>query len=144
MCFIYSRILVMFKQHPLRSWNPIFLMSQLLLLLDIYHQSVLLLYSWYLYCLRTWLEPVLLWSFISLLDALSLWHLQQGTTRMPGIAITKSVVANEPGGRKREEIFVDVIEKISITFSSSVSNSFRFYSNFYVLQQILFWFKELR
>lgn len=33
--------------------------------------------------------------------------------------MTKSVVANEPGGRKREEIFVDIIEKISVTFSSS-------------------------
>ncbi|KAG4954845.1 hypothetical protein JHK87_040439 [Glycine soja] len=43
----------------------------------------------------------------------------QGTKRMPGIAVTKSVVATEPGGRKREEIFVDIIEKISITFSSS-------------------------
>lgn len=42
---------------------------------------------------------------------------------MPGTAVTKSVVANEPGGRKREEIFVDVIEKISVTFSSSVSIS---------------------
>ena len=41
---------------------------------------------------------------------------------MPGTAVTKSVVANEPGGRKREEIFVDIIEKISVTFSSSVSN----------------------
>lgn len=40
---------------------------------------------------------------------------------MPGTAVTKSVIANEPGGRKREEIFVDVIEKISVTFSSSVS-----------------------
>lgn len=40
---------------------------------------------------------------------------------MPGMAVTKSVVANEPGGRKREEIFVDIIEKISVTFSSSVS-----------------------
>lgn len=40
---------------------------------------------------------------------------------MPGTAVTKSVVANEPGGRKREEIFVDIIEKISVTFSSSVS-----------------------
>lgn len=39
---------------------------------------------------------------------------------MPGTAVTKSVVANEPGGRKREEIFVDIIEKISVTFSSSV------------------------
>ncbi|KAI5435528.1 AP-4 complex subunit mu, variant 5 [Lathyrus oleraceus] len=38
---------------------------------------------------------------------------------MPGIAVTKSVVATEPGGRRREEIFVDIIEKISITFSSS-------------------------
>ncbi|ESW13255.1 hypothetical protein PHAVU_008G181200 [Phaseolus vulgaris] len=43
----------------------------------------------------------------------------QGTKRMPGIAVTKSVVATEPGGRRREEIFVDIIEKISITFSSS-------------------------
>ena len=43
---------------------------------------------------------------------------------MPGTAITKSVVANEPGGRKRDEIFVDVIEKISVTFNSSVSNLF--------------------
>lgn len=47
--------------------------------------------------------------------------MQQGAKRMPGIAVTKSVVATEPGGRKREEIFVDIIEKISITFSSSVS-----------------------
>ncbi|RZC29446.1 AP-4 complex subunit mu [Glycine soja] len=38
---------------------------------------------------------------------------------MPGTNITKSVVANEPGGRKRDEIFVDVIEKISVTFNSS-------------------------
>lgn len=45
---------------------------------------------------------------------------------MPGTAVTKSVVANEPGGRKREEIFVDIIEKISVTFSSSVSDSFQF------------------
>ncbi|CAL5417908.1 unnamed protein product [Camellia sinensis] len=42
-----------------------------------------------------------------------------GSKRMPGTAVTKSVVANEPGGRKREEIFVDIIEKINITFSSS-------------------------
>lgn len=34
---------------------------------------------------------------------------------------TKYVVATELGGRKREEIFVDIIEKISITFRSSVS-----------------------
>ncbi|GKV46943.1 hypothetical protein SLEP1_g53900 [Rubroshorea leprosula] len=40
-------------------------------------------------------------------------------TKMPGTAVTKSVVANEPGGRKREEIFVDIIEKLSVTFSSS-------------------------
>ncbi|KAF5740792.1 AP-4 complex subunit mu isoform X1 [Tripterygium wilfordii] len=43
----------------------------------------------------------------------------QGSKRMPGTAVTKSVIANEPRGRKREEIFVDVIEKISVTFSSS-------------------------
>ncbi|XP_047327263.1 AP-4 complex subunit mu-like [Impatiens glandulifera] len=43
----------------------------------------------------------------------------QGNNRMPGTAVTKSVVANEPGGKKREEIFVDIIEKISLTFSSS-------------------------
>ncbi|XP_047962882.1 AP-4 complex subunit mu isoform X2 [Salvia hispanica] len=43
----------------------------------------------------------------------------QGNKRMPGTAVTKSVVANDPGGRKREEIFVDIIEKISVTFSSS-------------------------
>jgi hypothetical protein len=47
--------------------------------------------------------------------------LQKGAKRMPGTAVTKSVVANEHGGRKREEIFVDIIEKISVTFSSSVS-----------------------
>ncbi|CAN6539333.1 unnamed protein product [Malus baccata var. baccata] len=39
--------------------------------------------------------------------------------RMPVTTIAKSVVANERGGRKREEIFVDVIEKMSVTFSSS-------------------------
>ncbi|GAA0162420.1 membrane traffic protein [Lithospermum erythrorhizon] len=43
----------------------------------------------------------------------------QGHKRMPGTAVTKSVVANEPGSRRREEIFVDIIEKISMTFSSS-------------------------
>ena len=43
---------------------------------------------------------------------------------MPGTAVTKSVVANDPGGRRREEIFVDIIEKISVTFSSSVSICF--------------------
>ncbi|KAJ4834358.1 AP-4 complex subunit mu, partial [Turnera subulata] len=43
----------------------------------------------------------------------------KGNRTMPRTAVTKSVVANEPSGRKREEIFVDVIEKISVTFSSS-------------------------
>ncbi|RRT80008.1 hypothetical protein B296_00024484, partial [Ensete ventricosum] len=43
----------------------------------------------------------------------------QGTKKMPGAAVTKSVIVTEPGGRKREEIFVDIIEKISVTFSSS-------------------------
>lgn len=66
--------------------------------------------------------------FSVIIDGTYLWYLflnfgcmQQGTKRMPGIAVTKSVVATEPGGRRREEIFVDIIEKISITFSSSVS-----------------------
>ncbi|KAL2537951.1 AP-4 complex subunit mu [Forsythia ovata] len=36
-------------------------------------------------------------------------------------AVTKSVVAHETEGTKREEIFVDVIEKISVTFSSSAA-----------------------
>ncbi|KAH0871110.1 hypothetical protein HID58_078132 [Brassica napus] len=43
----------------------------------------------------------------------------QGAKRMPGAAVTKPVLANDPGGRRREEIFVDIIEKISVTFSSS-------------------------
>ncbi|XP_055960225.1 AP-4 complex subunit mu-like isoform X2 [Mercurialis annua] len=43
----------------------------------------------------------------------------KGDKRVPRTAFTKSVIANEPHGRKREEIFVDVIEKISLTFSSS-------------------------
>ncbi|KAF3484786.1 hypothetical protein F2Q69_00057321, partial [Brassica cretica] len=43
----------------------------------------------------------------------------QGAKRMPGTAVTKPVLANDPGGRRREEIFVDIIEKISVTFSSS-------------------------
>ncbi|KAF3591065.1 hypothetical protein DY000_02027251 [Brassica cretica] len=43
----------------------------------------------------------------------------QGAKRMPGTAVTKSVLANDPGGRRREEIFVDIIEKISVTFSSN-------------------------
>lgn len=51
---------------------------------------------------------------------------------MPATAVTKSVVANEPGGRKREEIFVDIIEKISVTFSSSVSAVLNFVMIFFV------------
>ncbi|KAK4751814.1 hypothetical protein SAY87_020612 [Trapa incisa] len=43
----------------------------------------------------------------------------QGSKRMPGTAVTKSVIANETPGKRREEIFVDIIEKISVTFSSS-------------------------
>lgn len=46
---------------------------------------------------------------------------QQGAKRVPGTAVTKSVVATEPGGKKREEVFVDIIEKISVTFNASVS-----------------------
>ncbi|KAL2546066.1 Wall-associated receptor kinase-like 2 [Forsythia ovata] len=36
-------------------------------------------------------------------------------------AVIKSVVAHETGGTNREEIFVDVIEKISVTFNSSAA-----------------------
>lgn len=43
----------------------------------------------------------------------------QGAKRVPATAVTKSVVAHEPAGRRREEVFVDVIERISVTFSSS-------------------------
>ncbi|EFJ18717.1 hypothetical protein SELMODRAFT_141330 [Selaginella moellendorffii] len=43
----------------------------------------------------------------------------QGSKRLPGTAVTKSVVASEPGGKKREEVFVDVIENISVTFNAS-------------------------
>eukprot|EP00897_Mesotaenium_endlicherianum_P000516 jgi/Mesen1/10465/ME000082S09973 len=42
-----------------------------------------------------------------------------GAKRVPGTAVTKSVVANDPPGRKREEVFVDIIERISVTFNSS-------------------------
>lgn len=52
---------------------------------------------------------------------------------MPGTAVTKSVVATEPGGRTREEIFVDIIEKISLTFSSSVRTCLDFDSTFVFL-----------
>ena len=56
---------------------------------------------------------------------------------MPGTAITKSVVANEPGGRKRDEIFVDVIEKISVTFNSSVSILIIFFYGFFTMSVIM-------
>ncbi|KAM6543199.1 hypothetical protein CsatB_007646 [Cannabis sativa] len=63
-------------------------------------------------------EPIVVDSaHLSPLGPASLF--MQGTKRMPGTAVTKSVVANDPSGRKREEIFVDIIEKISMTFSSS-------------------------
>ncbi|KAF7829636.1 AP-4 complex subunit mu-like [Senna tora] len=35
-------------------------------------------------------------------------QLRKGPKKMPATAITKSVVANEPGGRIRDEIFVDI------------------------------------
>lgn len=43
----------------------------------------------------------------------------QGSKRLPGMAVTKSVVANDTSGKKREEVFVDIIEKISVTFNAS-------------------------
>jgi len=70
---------------------------------------------------------------------------------MPGTAVTKSVVANEPGRKKREEIFVDIIERISVTFSSSVSTSLShalliiifFSSIFEDVEQFCFFFLEI-
>ena len=56
---------------------------------------------------------------------------------MSGTTITKSVVANEPGGRKRDEIFVDVIEKISVTFNSSVSILIIFFYGFFTMSVIM-------
>jgi AP-4 complex subunit mu-1 len=42
-----------------------------------------------------------------------------GSKRVPGTAVTKSVVASDASGKKREEVFVDIIEKISVTFNAS-------------------------
>ena len=56
---------------------------------------------------------------------------------MPGTTTTKSVVTNEPGGRKRDEIFVDVIEKISVTFNSSVSILIIFFYGFFTMSVIM-------
>eukprot|EP00243_Klebsormidium_subtile_P003398 TRINITY_DN16787_c0_g1_i1.p1 TRINITY_DN16787_c0_g1~~TRINITY_DN16787_c0_g1_i1.p1 ORF type:complete len:445 (-),score=122.88 TRINITY_DN16787_c0_g1_i1:208-1542(-) len=39
--------------------------------------------------------------------------------RVPGTAVTKSVVSNDPSGKKREEVFVDIIERVSVTFNAS-------------------------
>lgn len=39
--------------------------------------------------------------------------------RMPGSAITRSVVATDRSGKKREEIFVDIIERLNVTFSNT-------------------------
>eukprot|EP00850_Spirogloea_muscicola_P019681 SM000196S05373 [mRNA] locus=s196:246080:248219:+ [translate_table: standard] len=43
----------------------------------------------------------------------------QGIKRLPSTAVTKSVVATDGAGRKREEIFVDLVERISVTFNAS-------------------------
>eukprot|EP00850_Spirogloea_muscicola_P012770 SM000084S23106 [mRNA] locus=s84:133800:135919:- [translate_table: standard] len=43
----------------------------------------------------------------------------QGIKRLPSTAVTKSVVATDGDGRKREEIFVDLVERISVTFNAS-------------------------
>eukprot|EP00899_Mesostigma_viride_P015270 jgi/Mesvir1/23744/Mv18682-RA.1 len=39
--------------------------------------------------------------------------------RMPSSAITKSVIPSDSSGKSREEIFVDVIENLSVTFNSA-------------------------
>lgn len=66
------------------------------------------------------LEDISFVTIICIREIAKLDSMHQGTKRMPRSAVTKSVVAIEPGGKKREEIYVDIIEKISITFSSSV------------------------
>ncbi|CAI5516283.1 unnamed protein product [Closterium sp. Naga37s-1] len=40
-----------------------------------------------------------------------------GRNRVPGAAMMRSVVAPDTGVKKREEVFVDVIERLSVTFS---------------------------
>ena len=37
----------------------------------------------------------------------------------PPLGVQKSIVSNEPKGKRREEVFVDVVEKLNITFNSS-------------------------
>lgn len=130
MCWLSftGRILVMYEQHPRKCWSLMFLMSQLWLMLDVYNLLVLHPFLWYdvIWLVKfsnKWdLSGVVLIVFLhfSFDWVLKFGYVQQGTKRMPGTAVTKSVVATEPGGRRREEIFVDIIEKISITFSSSV------------------------
>ena len=45
---------------------------------------------------------------------------RSSNARAPGSASMKSVIARPSGGgRTREEIFVDVVEKISVTFSAA-------------------------
>lgn len=50
--------------------------------------------------------------------------------RVPGTAVTKSVVSNDPSGKKREEVFVDIIERVSVTFNASVSAPLGHQDNF--------------
>jgi len=53
-----------------------------------------------------------------------IWHpclSQQGTKRMPSIAVIKFVGCYWARGKKIEEFFVYIIERIIVTFSSSVS-----------------------
>lgn len=64
-------------------------------------------------------EPVPVDSARTLPSSLAAASIFMGAKRVPGTAVTKSVVANDPPGKKREEVFVDVIERISVTFNSS-------------------------
>mmetsp|Transcript_3136 Transcript_3136/g.11306 ORF Transcript_3136/g.11306 Transcript_3136/m.11306 type:complete len:445 (+) Transcript_3136:251-1585(+) len=43
----------------------------------------------------------------------------QSSKRMSSTAVQKSVLQNEQSGKRREEVFVDVIEKLSVTFNSN-------------------------
>ena len=128
-CFL-CRILVMCKQLPLKCWSPMCSMNRLWLMLHDFLLLLLRLFSWYGFnqiALSPFSPPKkeeilsVYRKFMSSVWLIAFGSVQQGTKRMPGTAVTKSVVANERGGRKREEIFVDIIEKISVTFSSSVS-----------------------
>lgn len=50
-----------------------------------------------------------------------MWLLQLGLKCVFGIVVIKFVVVSDVLGNKWEEVFVDIIEKISVMFNVSVS-----------------------